>query len=93
MSGQNGQAPLRPGTGDVKEIPITLEGVVFVFGNVGTVSGQLEHLVEVIPIPTSTNNDEYVLELGALDAVLRLEWRMAGQIAAKSDNFLVWNGP
>ena len=90
---ENGQTPFRPRTGDVKEVPIALEGGLLVGGNVGVVRCQFEHLVEVIAIPAPTDDNEHILELGALDAVIRLERRMARQVAAQGYDFLVRNSP
>ena len=93
LSEENDQTPLRPRTGDIKEVPIALEGGLFVGGDLGIVRCQFEHRVEIMPIPSSADDNDHVLELGAFDAVLRLEWRVARQIAAQGDDLLVWNGP
>ena len=66
---------------------------MFVGRNVCVIPCQFKHLVEVIAVPASANDDEHILKLGAFDAVLRLEWRVTLQIAGKGDNFLVRNSP
>src|SRR3546814_7462374 len=75
MREQESQPPLRTRTCHVKQVAVALKEGDPVFGRPGI--HPFQHLSEVILVPAAAHDDEDVLELGTLDAMLRRERRVA----------------
>lgn len=88
MCEEERQAPLRPRNRDIEEVAIPLIGR-HPRSNQARVPCHLQIEIEVVLVPAAPKYNKDIFELVAFHPMLSFKWRVAVEILAECNNFLV----